>query len=108
VADTRRQRLYDIDQTLANPDITSESVTQLAEELFAIIEIESLWPQLCVYYEELAKAYMSAGDMENARKYVEKTENTWIEFGGVEHENVEGVQQLWRDFRWVLEQVEED
>ncbi len=68
------------------------------------IEKEELDPQLAEYYQQFARAYMAIGKFQKAREYIVQAEKTWEEYGGEEHENLEGIRQLWN----VLEAAEKD
>lgn len=98
-SDERRDRIHAIHKILAQEEgLTSKRIDRLADELLRLVDQESLWPQLAVYYEVLARAYMEeAKDFENAAKYAELCDDTWIEYGGPEHDNVDGVQKLLHD-----------
>ncbi|KAH8899830.1 SET domain-containing protein [Thozetella sp. PMI_491] len=105
-SDDRRQRIQDIHASLAESyegdseyGLDEESVAELAEELFSLIETEELQPQLVVYYEVVARAYMEIGEWDSAREYIALTEKQWIKFGGVEHDNIEGIKELWTELK---------
>ncbi len=105
-SDSRRERVYDIHASLAESYegdseyvLDEESIDALSEELFALIEEEQLWPQLVVFYEVIARAYMEIAEWDSARKYVALAEQRWNKYGGEDHDNVDGIRALWAELK---------
>lgn len=78
-------------------DLSPEEVAVLVDRMGALIELEQLHPQVVVYYTLAARAFLAAGDRARARDFVRLAEEAWVRFQGEEHENVEGIQELWRE-----------
>ncbi|KAB5572321.1 hypothetical protein GE09DRAFT_1269063 [Coniochaeta sp. 2T2.1] len=98
-----RARLESADDGSSSRSLTGdEEVDGLAAELLRLVAEEGLEPQLVVFYEVIARAYMEVWDFEKARSYARMCEAAWVRYGGVEHDNVEGVTVLWRDLREML------
>ncbi|KAB5572149.1 hypothetical protein GE09DRAFT_1282611 [Coniochaeta sp. 2T2.1] len=99
-SDRRRNRIRTIRARLESADdgggggslTGDEEVDGLAAELLRLVAEEGLEPQLVV-------AYMEVWNFEKAREYARMCEEAWVRYGGVEHDNVEGVRLLWRDLR---------
>lgn len=111
-SDQRRDRIHTIHNLLGKGEgLTSKTISRLAEEWMKLVDLESLWPQKTVYYEVIARAYFEeAKDFDKAEEYVEMCEELWIDYGGVKHDNLEGVKQLRHDFemaKLVAEALEE-
>lgn len=70
--------------------------------MLRVISEEQLEVQLVLYYEIIARAYMVVFDLGKARAYAKMAEDAWIRYGGLYHDNVEGMQQLWRDLDEIL------
>lgn len=83
-------------------------VGELVREAMRLIELEELQPQLVEYYEQFARAYLLAGDLERARGFVEKADETWRLYGGEEHENLVGMRELWDTLEEAEREAEED
>ncbi|OIW31930.1 SET domain-containing protein [Coniochaeta ligniaria NRRL 30616] len=102
-SDQRRNRIREVRAVLAErEDLSGDQVDKLAGELLRLIGEEKLEVQLVVYYEVIARAYMGAFDFEKAKEYANMCENAWIQYGGLDHDNVEGMKQLWRDLDEML------
>jgi len=98
LSDKRRVRMWEICRALEDEDdISKEGIASLAKELFYLVDQEQVWPQLVAHYEIVARAYMRIGALVDAKRFVSRTEKTWIEYGGVKHDNVEGIKTLRRD-----------
>lgn len=61
-----------------------------------MINKEELYPQLVEYYERFGRAYIATGDLERARYFVTLADEMWVLYGGEEHENIEGMRELWK------------
>lgn len=72
-------------------------IDALAAELLSLVEAEALWPKLVWYHEVIARAYLAIADRKNARRHSELSEEWWIHYGGLDHDNVDGVRTLWKD-----------
>ncbi|KAG7293717.1 hypothetical protein NEMBOFW57_003774 [Staphylotrichum longicolle] len=77
-------------------ELTKQRVDELVREALAIIEEEDLQPQLVEYYQQFAKAYLMAKNLEKAREFVAKADKMWRFYGGEEHENLDGMRALWQ------------
>jgi len=103
LSDQRRDRLTAIQVELAsdgyNPDLDRRKIGTLVDELERLIDSESMWLNLMVYYETAARAYLRVGDVSSAAKYAALAEEWWLHYGGAEHENVRGLKALWRAIR---------
>ena len=73
-----------------------------------LIELEELHPQLVEYYVQFAKAYMMINDLKKARHYIKKADEMWLFYGGEEHENVEGMKELWATLEEAEREAEDD
>ncbi|KAK0702557.1 hypothetical protein B0T21DRAFT_321423 [Apiosordaria backusii] len=104
IADSRRERILEIYQTLSKAaDLESvERVDQLVKEAILLIEREELQPQLVEYYAHFARAYIEINELKKAREYIHRADDMWLLYGGEEHENVEGMAELWK----LLEEAE--
>lgn len=80
-------------------DLTGQEIASLAKELFYLVDQEQIWPQLVALYEIVSRAYMRIGDLVDARRFASRSEKSWIEYGGVNHDNVEGIKGLWGDLK---------
>ncbi|KAL2256493.1 hypothetical protein VTK26DRAFT_1588 [Humicola hyalothermophila] len=105
-SDRRRERLVEIHGILGQASELGDSrrIGQLVLEAVGLIEKEELEPQLVEYYQQFAKAYIMTGDFGRAREFVKLADQLWVLYGGEEHENVEGMRQLWQ----ALEEAERD
>ncbi|KAJ9138250.1 SET domain-containing protein [Coniochaeta hoffmannii] len=102
-SDWRRDRIREIRRILeTQDDLTGDLVDKLASEMLRVISEEQLEVQLVLYYEIIARAYMVVFDLGKARAYAKMAEDAWIRYGGLDHDNVEGMQQLWRDLDEIL------
>ncbi|TLS30812.1 hypothetical protein PpBr36_03896 [Pyricularia pennisetigena] len=98
VSDKRREKLNDLGIKLRlAKDLRPKSVARLVDEMGALIEQEQLYPQAVVYYTLAARAFLAAGDRARARDFVRLAEEAWVLFQGEQHENAEGIQQLWEE-----------
>lgn len=99
LSDKRRDRIHEIHSTLAEGEnLSGKMIARLADELVGLVDKESLWAQMVVYHEVISRAYFEvARDFENGTRHADLCEDAWIQYGGVEHENVEGVQRLRKD-----------
>ncbi|KAK4172731.1 hypothetical protein QBC36DRAFT_196300 [Triangularia setosa] len=106
VADSRRDRILEIYQTLSKAaDLESvERVDQLVREALLLIEKEELQPQLVEYYAHFARAYIETNELKKAREYIQRSDEMWLLYGGEEHENIEEMLELWK----LLEEAEMD
>jgi ClpP class serine protease len=64
-----------------------------------LIEQEELDPQLVEYYQQFARAFLETNDLERARQAVSEADRLWRVYGGEEHENVDGIRELWQALR---------
>ncbi|KAK4222082.1 hypothetical protein QBC38DRAFT_427935 [Podospora fimiseda] len=105
LADSRRERILDIHQILSKAsDLPStRRVDELVKEAITLIELEELEPQFVEYYAQFAKAYLMINELKKAREYVKTADEMWLFYGGEEHENLEGMRELWG----MLEEAEE-
>ncbi len=78
-----------------------KKMDEMVQEMEYLIAKEELWPLFCEYYVVVARAYMNNGDLKNARKYAQIADDLWVKYGGENHENVEEMQELWRDLDWM-------
>jgi hypothetical protein len=102
-SDQRRNRIREVrDALVTRDDLTEGVIERFAKELLRLIDEENLEVQLVVYYEVIARAYMSVPNFEKAKEYATMAENAWIQYGGLDHDNVEGMKQLWRDLDEML------
>ncbi|KAK4458991.1 hypothetical protein QBC42DRAFT_308172 [Cladorrhinum samala] len=110
LADSRRERILEIHQLLSKAsDIqSSRRIDQLVKEATTLIELEELHPQLVEYYVQFAKAYMMINDLKNGRHYIKKADEMWLFYGGEEHENVEGMNELWATLEEAEREAEDD
>ncbi len=79
--------------------LDEDAIASLAEELVGLVEEEQLWPQLVVFYEVIARAYMEIAEWDSARQYVGLAEERWILYGGEDHDNVDGIRALWAELK---------
>ncbi|KAI6277990.1 hypothetical protein MCOR03_000122 [Pyricularia oryzae] len=97
LSDRRREMLNDLGIRLREAkDLSPEEVAVLVDQMGALIELEQLHPQVVVYYTLAARAFLAVGDRARARDFVRLAEEAWVRFQGEEHENVEGIEELWR------------
>ena len=97
-SDRRRDRIREIRRAFeTQDDLTGDLIDKLAAEMLRLISEEQLEVQLVLYYEIIARAYMTVFDLARARAYAKMAEDAWIRYGGLYHDNVEGIKQLWRD-----------
>ncbi|KAK4250070.1 hypothetical protein C7999DRAFT_38993 [Corynascus novoguineensis] len=97
LSDRRRERLLEIHHILGQADLLgSKRVGALIIEAMGLIDQEELHPQLVEYYQQFAKAYMALSDLKRARAFVTETDKMWSLYGGEEHENLDGMRDLWR------------
>lgn len=75
--------------------LTNWDIADLTSELEQLVHAEHLWPQLCEYYKVVARAYIRRGNLKRARYYAEMAESYWIKYGGVEHDDLEGIADLY-------------
>lgn len=102
-SDQRRNRIRKIREVLSErDDLSGDQVDKLVAELLRLINEEKLEVQLVVYYEVIARAYMGVFDFEKAKQYATMCEAAWIQYGGLDHDNVEGMKQLWKDLDEML------
>jgi hypothetical protein len=105
LSDRRRERILEIHQTLGQASGLSERrVDELVLEATRLIELEELHPQLVEYNQQFAKAYLMTGNLRRARELIVEADKMWQLYGGEEHENVDGMRELWR----TLEEAEGD
>jgi hypothetical protein len=64
-------------------------------EAMGLIEQEELRPQLVEYYQQFAKAYLMVNDLKRARAFVAEADKAWVLYGGEQHENIDGMRELW-------------
>jgi len=97
-SEVRRVRLHEVFQALHDhADITEQKVDDLVREMNIIIQAEGLQLQLCELSAAVARAYAAAGALGPAREHAALSEEYWIRYGTEEHENIEGVKELWRE-----------
>jgi hypothetical protein len=105
VSDTRRERLVEIHHTLGQAsELSSQRVSELVLEATTLIEQEELHPQFVEYYQQFARAYMMVRNLKRAREFVDLADRMWLLYGGEEHENIEGMRELWE----TLEEAERE
>lgn len=85
----------------------SKRVGALIIEAMGLIDQEELHPQLVEYYQQFAKAYMALNDLKRARAFVTETDKMWSLYGGEEHENLDGMRDLWRALEEAEREAEE-
>jgi hypothetical protein len=68
-------------------------------EAMGLIEQEELRPQLVEYYQQFAKAYLMVNDLKRARAFVAETDKAWVLYGGEQHENIDGMRELWKTLK---------
>lgn len=88
--------------------MSDQRVSQLVREAMGIIEQEELQPQLVEYYQQFAKAYMMTGNLRRAREMVSLADELWLVYGGEEHENIEGMRELWDALKEAERDAEDD
>ncbi|EJT82580.1 hypothetical protein GGTG_02553 [Gaeumannomyces tritici R3-111a-1] len=105
-SDDRRARLAEIGESLTQAEALvtgagddSSRLSQLVAEVTALIDAEQLWPQLVVYHPLVARAFLRAGDVTQARRHTALAEEAWLRFQGADHDYVEGLRELWREVR---------
>jgi hypothetical protein len=54
---------------------------------------------LQVYYDVIARAHLSIGDTRRAQKYATLAEQTWIQYGGMDHDGLEDIRSLWEEVK---------
>ncbi|KAK4653763.1 hypothetical protein QC762_509830 [Podospora pseudocomata] len=109
-ADDRRDRILEIYQTLGKAaELGSvERVDQLVREAMMLIEKEELQPQLVEYYAHFARAYIELNELKKAEVFIQKADEMWLLYGGEEHENVDGMSELWKQFAEAVSEMEDD
>ncbi len=99
----RRTRLIEIygalESETAEGTLVRDKIDKLYNEMMLLINGEDLAPQLCEYYAVLARAYLSIDDFEDARYFAQQSEEYWIRYGTEDHENVDGVRELWQQIK---------
>ncbi|KAK4161892.1 SET domain-containing protein 5, partial [Cladorrhinum sp. PSN259] len=110
LADSRRERILEIHQILrkASELQSTRRVDELVREAMTLIELEELHPQLVEYYAQFANAYIMINELKKARDYVQKADDMWLFYGGEEHENVEGMKELWDALEEAEREVESE
>ncbi|KAK3984254.1 hypothetical protein QBC44DRAFT_388955 [Cladorrhinum sp. PSN332] len=110
LADSRRERILEIHQILskASDMQNTRRVDELVREATTLIELEELHPQFVEYYQQFAKAYMMINELKKAREYVKMADEMWLFYGGEEHENVEGMKELWAMLEEAEREAEDD
>jgi hypothetical protein len=109
MSDARRERILEIYRSLRQPlELGHERVGQLIKEATRLIELEELHPQLVQYYPQFAKAYIMLGDLERARYFVKEADILWKFYGGEEHENIEGMRDLWMQLKEAEEEQQNE
>ncbi|OTA96847.1 hypothetical protein M434DRAFT_49351, partial [Hypoxylon sp. CO27-5] len=98
-SDKRRARLQHIYHELnegatGKAELTADTIYGLADEMESLVREEKLEAQLLVHYGAVARAYMRAGKLEEARKYVELCEDLWVRYAGEEEDYLAGMHQL--------------
>ncbi|KAK4124437.1 SET domain-containing protein [Parathielavia appendiculata] len=105
LSDSRRERLREVHLTLGQAErLGSQRVAELVREAMSLIEQEELDPQLVEYYQQFAKAYLDTNHLERARLAIAEADRLWRLYGGEEHENVDGIRELWQ----ALAEAEQD
>lgn len=106
LSDSRRERLLDIHSLILSQatELSTQRIGELILEAVHLIEKEQLEPQLVEYYQQFAKAYMMIRDFRRAREFAALADQMWLFYGGPEHENIEGMRQLWQ----TLEESEQE
>lgn len=84
----------DLDQRV---DLSQDEVDRFANELLRAVREEGTELQLMVHYEVIARAYVRVFDIQKAKRYAALAERAWGRYGGLEHDNVEGIRGLWKD-----------
>lgn len=113
LSDQRRERIFEIHDTLRDSTLDEKAslsparIDRLVREALDLIELEELDPQLVVYHMVFARAYMMVGDFRLARRFIELAEEKWILYGGEEHDNIEGIRELWAELKGAEEEAEE-
>jgi hypothetical protein len=77
-------------------------------EALTVIDEEDLRPQLVEYYQQFARAYLMKNNLGKARVFVAETDKMWRLYGGEEHENLDGIRQLWQALEEAETAAEED
>ena len=99
ISDARRDRLLDIHMQLETLSMGKHKMEDLTDELTYLINKEEMWPLFCEYYVVVSRAHIAFGDIAKAKKYAQIADNTWYQYGGENHENVEGMRDLWNDIK---------
>jgi ClpP class serine protease len=73
-----------------------------------LIEQEELDPQLVEYHQQFARAFLDTNDLERARQAVSEADRLWRVYGGEEHENVDGIRELWQALMDAEQDAEEE
>ncbi len=89
-------RLFELYQELPEAT-TKEAISAAVRELMIIVQTEGLQPQLSELYLMVARAYLNVGEFDDAREYAGTAEEYCIRYGSEEHDNVEGMRELWED-----------
>ncbi|KAI2601831.1 SET domain-containing protein [Hypoxylon sp. NC1633] len=95
----RRERLQQIyfelhEGVSGKIDLAADAVDELTGEMESLVAEEKLETQLLVYYGLVARAYMRAGQLAGARRYVDLCEDLWIRYAGGEEDYLAGMRQL--------------
>lgn len=77
-------------------------------EALGLIEQEDLQPQLVEYYQQFAKAYLMRNELNRAREFVLQADSMWRLYGGEQHENIDGIGDLWQALENAESDAEED
>lgn len=85
-----------------------ERVDQLVREAMMLIEKEELQPQLVEYYAHFARAYIELNELKKAGAFIQRADEMWLLYGGEEHENVDGMSELWKQFAEAVSEMEDD
>ncbi len=106
-ADERRERLHVIHMELGSYGMSEKKMDEMVDEMTYLIEKEEIRPLFCEYYQVVARAYMSAGNFKKAAKYVQIADDIWRQYGGENHENVQGIRELLDDLKMITRGVGE-
>ncbi|OTA98384.1 hypothetical protein M426DRAFT_34383, partial [Hypoxylon sp. CI-4A] len=98
-SDQHRERLQVIYHELnegatGKTNITAAAIDELKSEMESLVQEEQLEAQLLVHYGAVARAYMRAGELASARRYVRFCEELWMRYAGEEDDYLEGMRQL--------------
>ena len=99
MSDTRRERLYEIHNSLAQDRLTKSEITTLVKELSLIVELERLQPQWVSYHELISRAHLRSGFLNSATKHAKLADEAWLRYGGLDHEYQDGMRALWADIK---------